>query len=385
MNLKEMLEEGRMLRQQDRDSAFDYYEQQRQRAAVSQDRELWLASTATLAWELLERGQSDGGLIEQAITVAEPDYPYLLLARGRLLMAEGRFQSALDLLQTPTTTDDLQLQGLLADSIACCLSIAHQFDRAKSYFDRAIALLSPDSFYLGFVYIHLGEMHLRMQNFHQSEEDAQNALEIAIKTEDGLLRFWALVLLTKIAIRNDRMEIAHALIEDSQELIDPDIDRLEVAHLLLLQIELLCQEGDITSALAMEEHLAPRLTKLNDWQTKQQAKYLEGKIEVGKIAEGLVGLNEDTIERLEDILLDVALQYEERQMYSSQALVLLEVARLYFFALKLTTPYQFQGKSLRSLEQAGELLKQVGLKDTALGQEVEQLYDQMLDQLSSLN
>ncbi len=382
MNRAEMLEEGRMLRQQDRGSAFDYYEQQRQRAAISHDRDLWLASTLTLAWELLESGQQDRGLIDQVATVAEPNDPFLLLAQGQKLLTEGKILDAIVTLQTPTTTDDLELQGLLSDHLGLCYSLSHQFDSATKHYDRAITLFSPDSFYLGFSHVHLGEMFLFMQNFDKGEEEAQTALEIALQTEDTLLRFNALVLLIKIALRRQQWEVANALIEDAQELIDPDIDHLEVATLLLLQIEQLIRTEDVSAALSLWDYVPASLAKVNKWQIHQQAKYIEGLLGIGKIAEGLINLNEDIVESLEDILLDVATAYEEQQMYSHQALVLLDITHLYSFAIKLPTPYEFQGKSIRSVEQAGVLLKQIGLQDTQLGQEIDQIYDRILDHLS---
>lgn len=382
MHPLEMLEEGRMLRQQDRGSALHYYEQQMQKAAISHDRELWLASSLTLAWELLESGQNDRGLIAQTVSVANPDYPYLILAQGRFLMAEGKFLEAIRLLQTPTKSDDLELQGLISDALARCFSITHQFDQAQAHFDRATALLSPHSFYLGFVSIHLGEMELFKQNFDYSEDHAQNALELSMQTEDNLLRFNALVLLTKNSLRRHRFDTARALIEDSQALVDPETDLLEVITLSLLEMEASCHDEDLPSVLPLWEYTVSRLPELNDWQTQQQANHLEGKIGLGKIEAGLVNLDEEGLEKLEDIFLDVALNYEEQQIYSCQALVLLDIARLYSFGIRLPTPYQFQGKSIRSVEQAGELLKQVGLQETNLGREIEQLYDRMLDHLS---
>ena len=382
MNRLEMLENGRMLRQEDRASGIAYYEQQMQKAALANDQDLWLASTLTLAWELLESGNTDRGLIEQALTIADRNNPYLLLAQGQSLIAGGNFLEANTLLQTPNTTDDLELQGLISSHLGQCLSLTHQFEEAQKHYDRATALLSPESFYLGFNYIHLGEMALFMQNFDKAEEAAQNALELAIQTEDQLLRFRALVLLTKIAFRRDQMEVAAALIEDAQPLIDPTKDILEVVTLLLLQLEQLCRSGEVSGALSFWEHTSPCISAVYNWQIKQQAKYLEGLLGIGKISEGLVNLNEDIIETLEDILLEVALAYEERQMYSHQALVLLDMATLYSFAIKLPTPYEFHGKSIRSVEQAGVLLEKVGLKQTKLGNEIDRIYDRMLDQLS---
>lgn len=382
MNRAEMLENGRMMRQQDRSSGIDYYEQQMQKAALSHDQDLWLTSTLTLAWELLESGNTDRGLIAQAMPLAGPDNPYLRLAQGQSLIAEGKFLEATAILQPPTTTDDLELQGLMSNHLGQCLSLRHQFEEAQKYYDRAMALLSPDSFYLGFNHIHQGEMALFMQNFDKGEEEAQNALEIGMQTEDQLLRFRALVLLTQIAMRRNQNEVAAALIEDAQPLIDPEIDRLEVVTLLLLQLEQLCRQNDISTALSFWEHTSPLISDVNKWQIKQQAKYLEGLLGIGKISEGLVNLSEDIIETLEDIFLDVALAYEERQMYSHQALVLLDVASLYSFAIKLPTPYEFQGKSIRSVEQAGVLLKKVGLNQTKLGHEIDRIYDQVLDRLS---
>ncbi|MCA1904423.1 MAG: hypothetical protein LDL47_06275, partial [Cyanobacteria bacterium KgW148] len=282
MHPLEMLEEGRMLRQQDRGSALHYYEQQMQKAAISHDRELWLASSLTLAWELLESGQNDRGLIAQTVSVANPDYPYLILAQGRFLMAEGKFLEAIRLLQTPTKSDDLELQGLISDALARCFSITHQFDQAQAHFDRAIALLSPSSFYLGFVSIHLGEMELFTQNFDYSEDHAQNALELSIQTEDNLLRFNALVLLTKNSLRRHRFDTARALIEDSQALVDPETDLLEVITLSLLEMEASCYDEDLPSILPLWEYTVSRLPELNDWQTQQQANHLEGKIGLGK-------------------------------------------------------------------------------------------------------
>ncbi len=382
MNKLEMLENGRILRQEDRGSGIIYYEQQMQKAALANDQDLWLASTLTLAWELLESGNTDRGLIEQALPLVDRNNPYLLLAQGQSLMAGGNFLEATNLLQTPTTTDDQELQGLISNHLGQCLSLTHQFAEAQKHYDRATALLSPESFYLGFNYIHLGEMALFMQNFDKAEEAAQNALEIAIQTEDQLLRFRALVLLTQIALRRNQMEVAAALIEDAQPLIDLETDHLEVVTLLLLQLEHLCRSGEVSGALSFWEHISPRLSLVNNWQIKQQAKYLEGLLGIGKISEGLVNLNEDVIENLEDIFLEVALAYEERQMYSHQALVLLDMAALYSFAIKLPTPYEFQGKSIRSVEQAGVLLEKVGLKQTKLGHEIDRIYDRMLDQLS---
>ncbi|MFN3359833.1 MAG: hypothetical protein ACK421_00135 [Pseudanabaenaceae cyanobacterium] len=385
MNAALMLEEGRLRRQQDRHSAIEYYTQQMQKAAVCHDRELWLASTLTLAWELLESGKSDGGLIAQTLPVADPHDPYLRLAQARLLMSQGNFTAAIDLLTPATPTDDLELQGLLADALAQCYAITHQFTQAKSLFERAITLLSPSSFYLGFSHLHRGEMYLFAQDFDQAEEAAQIALEIAVQTEDQLLRFYALFLLAKIGLRRQQVEVAADLISDCQTLIDPETEPLEGVLLALLQIEVFCLAEDAKSALSLWEYVAPLLGQLQDWRLQQQANYVKGKVGIAKITAGAVGLHEDMVEEIEDTLLDVAMEYEQRQMYSCQALVLLEVAGLYSIAVKLPTPYQFQGKSIRSLEQAAVLLEKVGLKNTPLGQAVEQMYDRLLDNLSFTN
>ncbi|MCS6959348.1 MAG: hypothetical protein RMK91_04795 [Pseudanabaenaceae cyanobacterium SKYGB_i_bin29] len=383
MNAALMLEEGRLLRQQDRASAIDYYSKQMQKAAVCHDRELWLASTLTLAWELLESGKSDGGLIAQTLSVADPNDPYLRLAQARLRMSQGDFAAAIDVL-TPevSTIDDLELQGLLVDALAQCYAITHQFDKAKPLFDRAITLLSPASFYLGFSYLHRGEMYLFAQDFDQGEEAAQTAIEIALQTEDHLLRFYGLVLLVKIELQRQELEVASNLITDCQELIDPAIDLLESVVLALLQIEVFCQMGDAKSATSLWEYIAPLVGQLQDWRTQQQASYIKARVGIAQINAGLIGLHEDTVEEIEDILLNVAIEYEQRQMYSCQALVLLNAAGLYTIAAKLPTPYQFRGKSLRALEQAGVLLEKVGLKNTQLGRAVEELYDRILDNLS---
>jgi hypothetical protein len=82
--------------------------------------------------------------------------------------------------------------------------------------------------------------------------------------------------------------------------------------------------------------------------------------------DGLVSLNEETIEIAEDYLLEASLLFEQHKMMKHYALTLSEMARLYNICANTQYQFQYQGKSLRSLELAMAILDQFEIRPQVL-------------------
>jgi hypothetical protein len=129
---------------------------------------------------------------------------------------------------------------------------------------------------------------------------------------------------------------------------------------------------------AIDSEVKPRFTSLQHKAGIAAAKHIRGKILYRRLVDGLDSLEQDKIEHAEDALLDAAMIFEQEMMPQAYAKTLYDLAYLYQLCLNSRFKYQYQGKSVRSLELALNALDQFNCGNTKLAAQIDQMLMQSM-------
>ena len=403
MKLAEFLIQGQQLRQQDRTLAIAYFEQCVQNKAIIENENLGTTARvlldlareliATKQPEHLQRAQI---LIQQAENTLNKlsaqnletnleQKAYLLYVQAILALESGELSdiSVLNMLQ------DAQVaygnhpvgQALTNDAIAQYYVKANDPQSALISFERSLSLRleSTDECAIGKSYAYLGQVYLSSGDINQAASLFQNALNIALANSDNFLRLQSLKGLAKVAIAESQWQTAIAIIKDALLLLKEPVDTIEIGYLYCDLAEALLGDRQIEESLiCVRVNVLPRFRDFQYQKGIAIAKHIRGRIYVHRLLEGLDSLDEDAIETAEDSLIDASIGFEQFGMMSDYAKVLYDLACLYQLCSSLQFKYQYNGKSLRSLELSLSVLDQIGMTNTQLASQVEAMLNQVM-------
>ena len=398
MKLAEFLKQGQQLRQQGRTSAIAYFEQCLQNTNISNSG-ADLGTTARVLLDLVveliatkqpERLQRAEELLQQAenalnqnLEISEEQKAYLLYVKAVFALESGKLNDVLNILQEAHKAygDNLEGQALTDDAIAHYYIRVGDFQSALMSFERSLSvrLESTDECAIGKSYIYLGQLYLSAGDINQAASLFQNALDIAIANSDNFLRLQVLKGLAKVAIAESEYQTAIALIKDAIALLREPVDTIEIGSLYCDLAEALLGDHQIKESLiCIKVNALPRFRDFQYQKGIAIAKHIRGRIYVHRLLEGIDSLNEDTIETAEDSLLDASIGFEQFGMMADYAKALYDLACLYQLCSSSQFQYQYQGKSLRSLELSLSVLDKLGMGSTKLASQVEAMLNQVM-------
>jgi tetratricopeptide (TPR) repeat protein len=399
MKLAEFLIQGQQLRQQDRTSAIAYFEQCLQNTTTDANfvgdmgtkarvlLDLAVELIATKQPEQLQRAkmlvQQSGDILNQSLETSREQTAYLLYVRAILAMELGDLRDVLPTLQAAYEAygNNQEGQALTDDAIGHYYIKVSDYSSALISFERSLSvrLESNDESAIGKSYAHLGQLYLLSSELNQANSLFQNALDLAIDHSDNFLRLQALKGLGKVALADSQWQNAIALIKDTITLLKEPVDSIEIGYLYCdLAEALLGNRQTEESLICIRINVLPRFRDFQYGRGIAIAKHLRGRIYVHRLLEGLDSLDEDAIETAEDSLLDASMAFEQFGMMYDYAKALYDLACLYQLCSSSQFQYQYQGKSLRSLELSLSVLDQLGLGNSYLASQVEVLLNQAM-------
>ncbi len=399
MKLAEFLIQGQQLRQQDRTSAIAYFEQCLQNTTTDANfvgdmgtkarvlLDLAVELIATKQPEQLQRAkmlvQQSGDILNQSLETSREQTAYLLYVRAILAMELGDLRDVLPTLQAAYEAygNNQEGQALTDDAIGHYYIKVSDYSSALISFERSLSvrLESNDESAIGKSYAHLGQLYLLSGELNQANSLFQNALDLAIDQSDNFLRLQALKGLGKIALAEAQWQNAITLIKDTITLLKEPVDSIEIGYLYCdLAEALLGNRQTEESLICIRINVLPRFRDFQYGRGIAIAKHLRGRIYVHRLLEGLDSLDEDAIETAEDSLLDASMAFEQFGMMYDYAKTLYDLACLYQLCSSSQFQYQYQGKSLRSLELSLSVLDQLGLGNSYLASQVEVLLNQAM-------
>lgn len=398
MKLAEFLKQGQQLRQQGRTSTIAYFEQCLQNTNINNSGadlgttarvllDLAVELIATKQPEKLQRAeellQQAGNALNQNLGINEEQKAYLLYVQALFALESGKLSNVLNILQEAHEAygNNLEGQALTDDAIAHYYIRVGDFQSALMSFERSLSLRleSTDECAIGKSYIYLGQLYLSAGDINQAASLFQNTLDIAIANSDNFLRLQVLKGLSKVAIAESKHQTAIALIKDAITLLKEPVDTIEIGYLYCDLAEALLGDRQIKESLICIEVNA--LSRFRDFQYQKGiaiAKHIRGRIYMHRLLEGIDSLNEDAIETAEDSLLDASIGFEQFGMMADYAKVLYDLACLYQLCSSSQFPYQYQGKSLRSLELSLSVLDKLDMGSTKLAAQVETMFNQLM-------
>ncbi len=398
MKLSEFLIQGQRLRQQDRTLAIAYFEQCLQDLSIAElDTSTIAKISLDLAVELIATKQPQSlqraqVLIQQAENCldknqnSDPNHEqkaYLLYVRAFLLLESGELSDVLNILQAAYDTygNSQEGQALTDDAIGQYYLQVNDLESALTSFERSLSvrLEIEDKYAIATSYAHLGQLYLSSENINQAASLFQSTLDIALANSDNSLRLPALKGLAKVAIAESQWQSAIELIKEAISLLQEPVDTIEIGYLYCDLAEALLGDQQIEESLiCMRINALPRFRDYQYLQGIAIAKHLRGRIYTHRLLKGLDSLDEDAIETAEDSLLDASIAFEQFGMMSNYAKVLYDLACLYQLCSSSQLHYQYQGKSLRSLELSLSVLDQLGMSNTQLALQVEAMLNKVM-------
>jgi tetratricopeptide (TPR) repeat protein len=399
MKLAEFLIQGQHLRQQDRTLAIAYFEQCLQNTTTDENVERDSSTTirvlldlaveliATKQLESLQRAQV---LVQQAGEALsqnpDPDpeqEAYLLYVRSILALELGELSDVLHVLQTAHQSyrSSQQGQALIDDAIGQYYLRVNDLQSALMSFERSLSvrLEIEDECAIAKSYTHLGQLYLTSGDINQAANLFQSTLDIALANSDNFLRLQALKGLVKVAIAESQLQTAIEMIKDGISLLKEPVDTIEIGYLYCDLAEALLGNRQVEESLiCIRVHVLPRFRDYQYLRGIAIAKHLRGRIYVYRLLDGLDSLDEDAIETAEDSLIDASIAFEQFGMMHDYARSLYDLACLYQLCGNSQFQYQYQGKSLRSLELSLSILDQLGMSHTQLASQVESMLNQVM-------
>ena len=393
--------------QQDRPTAISYLEKSLQQATdgisindsgdqlityLDLNLSLALELIATKQPELLKRAKG----LTQKVAIALQENP---LAKN--LLAFSQLSARLQYVQAVLELESGKLQDVLPHLQSACQGYAdsvgdiavlddiygyyylrsNDFGAALSSFERSLAarLETNQTEVIGKSYANLGEWYLTVAEISQAGQLFQTALDIALTAGDYNLRLQALKGLVRVAIAELRYADAITIINDVIPQLQAPVHTIDLGHWYCdLSEALLGLDKVEESLICMRINVLPRFREFHYQKGMAIARQLRGKIYMRRMLEGLDVIDEDAIETAEDSLLDAAFSFEQMGMMLDYAKSLYDIACLYQLSSGSQFYYQYQGKSLRSLELALSILEQIGLGQHLLAQKADQMLMQVL-------
>ncbi|PZU93772.1 MAG: hypothetical protein DCE90_15895 [Pseudanabaena sp.] len=404
MRQGEFLIQNRQLPRQDRTSAIADLEQSLQSSESDKNSRSSFPIFLDLAVELMATKQQDAiyrakSLAHQAKELLEQDFTsspaqdslfdqenlaYLLYVQAILSVSTNEMSTALDQLQGAyniyTDINHAEGQSLIDDTLGQYHLYHYNSQLALSHFERSLSLrLEREEREIALSYLHLGCLYLFINDLEQSASLFNSALEMAIANDDEYLRRQALKGLIKIAIARHEWTEVIAMLKDTIGLLSEPTDAIEIGYLYCDLAEALLGNNQVEESLiCVRIQVLPRFRDFQHSQGVAIAKHLRGRIYVQRLAVGLDALDEDAIETAEDSLIDASIAFEQFGMMLEYARSLYDLALLYQLCSNSQFQYQYQGKSLRSLELAFSILDQIGFGDSELATKVDTLLDQVM-------
>jgi tetratricopeptide (TPR) repeat protein len=399
MKLAEFLIQGQHLRQQDRTLAIAYFEQCLQNTTTGDNAEEDPSTTVRvlldLAVELIATKQSDAlqraqALVQQAGIALnqnpEHDHEqeaYLLYVHSILALESGELSDVLSALQSAYDIygNSLEGQSLTDDAIGQYYLRVNDIQSALMSFERSLSvrLEIEDECAIAKSYTQLGQLYLLSGDIEQAASLFQSALDIALAKSDNFLRLQALKGLVKVAIAESQWQTAIALSRDAIALLKEPVDTIEIGYLYCDLAEALLGDHQIEESLiCIRVEVLPRFRDYQYLRGIAIAKHLRGRIYVYRLLDGLDSLDEDAIETAEDSLIDASIAFEQFGMMLDYAKSLYDLACLYQLCGSSQFQYQYQGKSLRSLELSLSVLDQLNMNNSQLASQVEAMLNQVM-------
>lgn len=400
MQLAKLLEQGRKQQQQNRSEAIACFEECMQKAEAYGDQLLFATAATEFALELIETGQlsllhkAKGLLLKAASALLNNNSEYLLelayifYAKGILEFQQGNFVDGLLSLQSAYRSygDHRQGLSLTDDALGRYYTAIGDFQNALFHLERSLLYRKEQNLdrEQGVSYAHLGQLNLQMEHYEQAKDYFEQSLDIALGESDNYLRLQALMGLSQVAIAQEEWEQASILLSDAVELIQEPLDTLKAAYLYKDTAEALLGYGKVQAAQeCLETEVSLRFEQLQDKRGLAVTKHLRGKILTRRLMDGLDALSEETIEVAEEQLLDASIIFEQQGMSQDYARTLYDLSCLYNLCSNTKYSYQYQGKSVRSLELALNVLAQFDSSSTNLSTKIEALLNQFMDRLGA--
>jgi tetratricopeptide (TPR) repeat protein len=397
MKLAEFLIQSQQLRQQDRTLAIAYFEQCLQNTTTSEQAEsdpsttvrvlldLALELIATRQSELLKRAQA---LVQQAEGILEPNCDreleaYSLYVRSILALESGGLSDVLPILQSAYDAygNSLEGQSLTDDAIGQYYLRRYDIQSALASFERSLSvrLELEDESAIAKSYAHLGQLYLLSGDINQAASLFQSTLDIAVANTNNFLWLQALKGLVKVAIAQSQWQTAIALTKDAISLLKEPVDTIEIGYLYCDLAEALLGDRQVEKSLfCVRVEVLPRFRDYQYLKGIAIAKHLRGRIYVYRLLDGLDSINEDAIETVEDSLIDASIAFEQFGMMFEYAKSLYDLACLYQLCNSSQFQYQYQGKSLRSLELSLSVLDHLNMTNTQFALQVETMLNQVM-------
>lgn len=327
--------------------------------------------------------QEAGDRLNQNPDINQESIAYSHYVKALLAIELGEYLDVLQTLQFAYTTYDniREGQALTDDLTGQYYLQTNDFQSALIYFERSLSvrLEMDDECAIAQSYIHLGQFYLVSGDTNQAASLFQNALDIALINTDQFLQLQAIKGLAKVALAESQWQSAITLLKDVIPSLQEPIDTIELGYLYCDLAESLLDDRKIEeSLLCVRVQVLPRFRDHQYLRGIAIAKHLRGRIYIHRLQEGLDILDQDGIETAEDSLLDASITFEQFGMMLNYAKSLYDLACLYQLCNSSHLQYQYQGKSLRSLELALSVLDQLGLSNTQITSKVEAMLHQAM-------
>ncbi|AFY71368.1 hypothetical protein Pse7367_3120 [Thalassoporum mexicanum PCC 7367] len=383
------LQEGWLLKQQDLNRAIAVLEEGLRAAMASEDLLLGVIADLELALALIESGINEqlqeaksllivaGKKLKDCSTCYQQK-AYLLYCQGRWNLQQAKFEDGVKFLNLAQKSP--QLKPGLDVLVNCALA---NYRANKGEFEQALPLLEQlldrlpeeDDLDRALILKQLGLLYLLLDDHEHAAAYLEQCLDLALHIEHKYLRIEAMAGLSHVAIAQAEYETAGMLIQERLQIIDKPGDLSWAAYAYVDLAEAMLGAGEINDAHeCIKAEVIPRFDQLQDQRGIAKTKRVLGLIWLHKIMDGLVSLNEETIEIAEDYLLEASMLFEQHQMLKHYAVTLADMARLYNISANTQYQFQFQGKSLRSLEMAMATLDQFEIRPPILDAQIEELF-----------
>jgi tetratricopeptide (TPR) repeat protein len=371
MQPTELLKQGQLLRRQDRAEAIACFEESIQRAESINDQILISNALTELAIELIEIGQIPAlgrakSLLDRSMDLLQRLEPklddqkadpqtqhkkdYIAYAQGLLSLQEGNFREAIAQFDWiyARYADDLEMLANLDRNLAESYLALGEFKTAISYLERSISQINK-----GNNYEQLGRIYLQLDQYDQAKDYFEQSLDIAIATDDKYLRVQAFIGLSQVAIAESQWENAITVINEVLSELEEPLDLQQIAYLYLYLAVAKMGMGKILEAQEyVEKYAIPRFEKLQNQHGLASAKSTLACVLSDRLVKGLDNMNEETIEAIADEFLEALIVFDRYGTPQDKAKTLYNLAHLYTICNEPRYKYQYQGKAVRSLEQA---------------------------------
>jgi len=378
MQPTELLEQGQLLRKQDRGEAIACFEELIQRAESTNDRLLISDALTALAIELIEIGQilalgrakslldrsmyllkdledsgadldiEDGDKSDQSLQLKYKK-DYITYAQGLLSLQEGNFNQAIA--QFDRVYDSFSHNPDMQSTLNCTLAQSYialgDFKTALAYLER------PSDFNKGNKCAQLGQIYLHLDRYALAQDYFEQSLDIALETDDKYLRVRAFIGLSQVAIAEQQWDNAIVVIHEVLSQLEEPLDVQDAAYLYLNLAEAKIGRGELLLAQEhIEQNAIPRFERLQNLHGLALGKRTLARVLFRRLAQGMDDMSEEMIEAIADEFLEALILFDSYGSPQDKAKTLYELASLYTLCNESRYKYQFRGKALRSLEQA---------------------------------